>query len=90
MKCWKCGNEIETNADVCVYCGVSQSRPAPKTAAGGAMRTLYDRYGAKAVLGNGTYLAGGLGDLRRLAEQNGVEMQIESAPVFRLQLKFES
>ena len=32
---------------------------------------------------------GGLGDLRRLAEQNGVEMQIESAPVFRLQLKFE-
>ena len=35
MKCWKCGNEIETNADVCVYCGVSQSRPAPETAAGG-------------------------------------------------------
>ena len=33
---------------------------------------------------------GGLGDLRRLAEQNGVEMQVESAPVFRLQLKFES
>ena len=33
---------------------------------------------------------GGLGDLRRLAEQNGVEMQIESSPVFRLQLKFES
>ena len=32
---------------------------------------------------------GGLADLRKLAEQNGVALTIESAPAFRLQLKFE-
>lgn len=33
---------------------------------------------------------GGLADLRRLAEQNGMALTIESAPAFCLQLKFES
>ena len=63
MKCWKCGQEIADGASVCIYCGASQSRPAPTTAAGRAMRKLYDRCGAQEVLSNSAYLTSGLGDV---------------------------
>ena len=63
MKCWKCGQEIVSGSSVCVYCGASQTRPAPVTEAGKAMRALCDRYGAITVLSNGAYLVSGLGDL---------------------------
>lgn len=63
MNCWKCGQTLAAGSSICPYCDADQNRPAPTSEAGKALRTLYDRYGAKSVLDNGAYLSSGLGDL---------------------------
>lgn len=63
MKCWKCEKEIPDGASVCNYCSASMSRPAPVSAAGRAMRQIYDRFGSEVVFGRNSRLPVALGDL---------------------------
>ena len=63
MKCWKCEQELAEGTGICPYCGKEQKRPVPVTEIGRALREVYDRYGARDVLGNSVFLVNGLGDL---------------------------
>ena len=63
MKCWKCSSELAKGVATCVYCGTDQRRKPVSSEIGRAMRMLYDRYGAQAVLANSAYLINGLSDL---------------------------
>ena len=80
MKCWKCGKEIPDNTSVCTYCSAPLNRKAPVTAAGRAMRQIYDRFGSEAVFSKKSMLSVALGDLledsRKL--RNQVEMALSS------------
>ena len=63
MKCWKCGKDITTGADACIYCGTKTKRPEPASEAGKALRQLYDHYGAEHLLSDPVLLSNGYGDL---------------------------
>lgn len=77
MNCWKCEKQITEGSTVCPYCGVAQNRPAPTTEAGRALRALYDRYGAAAVLSNSGYVSSGIGDL--MADSRKLRNQLKMA-----------
>ena len=63
MKCWKCGNTIESGSSECAYCGANQIRPEPASEAGKALRKLYDHYGAEDLLSDASLMPNGYGDL---------------------------
>ena len=77
MKCWKCGKDLTDGTGSCVYCEADQKRSLPVTQVGKALRSLYDRYGAKTVLTNGAYLVSGLGDL--VGEEKKLRNQLKMA-----------
>ena len=62
MKCWKCGQDIEENTTLCIYCGSNQKRKSANTIEGAALRKIYDRFGSKNVFSNKSYLENAIGD----------------------------
>ena len=93
MKCWKCGKDLASGADKCLFCGVSLKRILPSTPAGKAMRTLYDQIGMQKVLSEKLYLTTALGDLlqdsQKLRNQLGMAMDSGMGSMYLNQLQME-
>lgn len=63
MRCWKCGKELQDGVTTCSHCRASQNRTQPESAAGKALREIYDRFGSEAVFTNEIYFTNVLADL---------------------------
>jgi len=91
MKCWKCGREIPENTSVCTYCSASMHRKAPVTAAGKAMRQIYDRFGCERIFDKKSILTVALGDVledsKKLRNQLEMVMSTGVGNVYANQLR---
>ena len=95
-RCWKCGQELPEGASLCHACGADQQDRAPLPALcseeARAMRTIYDHYGCRQVLGNATLLHNALGDFlgedgRKLRNQVHIAMDSGLGKLYLSQLE---
>ena len=95
-RCWKCGQELPEGASLCHACGADQQDRAPLLALcseeARAMRTIYDHYGCRQVLGNATLLHNALGDFlgedgRKLRNQVHIAMDSGLGKLYLSQLE---